>query len=175
VRGRSPHVRNGDSEHSAVASPASLWQSAAMAVPFAKGVDPRRGRGPPPRSAIGPTLRSLARADRAANLKALRSIRDDCASLVSSAVKAADIPKGLGDLARVGVEAAKVLAAYSDGEPGANNVPTDVEETQATADAELAKVLELLQPPPPEAPAQPAPARDGGDAGSPGQGNGGEA
>lgn len=155
---------------SVVAEQFGLWHSAVVAVPFKPGFDPRRGKGPPPRSHTGPTLRSLARADRAANLKALKSIRDDAASLVHSAKEAGEISKGLGDVARVGVEAAKVLALYSDGEPGPYNVPTDAEEKSSEA-GELAQVLELLRA---DAPEQPPP-RAGGDAGSPGEGGGGTA
>lgn len=144
-----------------------------MTVPFRPGFDPRRGKGPPPRSATGPTLRSLARADRSANLKALKSIRDDVVALVHQAREAGGIPKGLGDVARVGVEASKVLALYSDGEPGIHNVPTDADE-KSSESGELAQVLELLrQGAPGEAP--PTPQAPGGDAGSPGEGGGGEA
>jgi hypothetical protein len=46
---------------------------------------------------------------------------------------------------RVALEAAKVLAAYSDGAPGAGNIPeVDPEEVDPE---EEARILALLQPP----------------------------
>lgn len=169
-----PRVRRMDRRRSVVACASGLWQSERVTVPFRKGFDERRGRGPPPRSSVGPTLRSLARADRAANLKALKSIRDDAASFLRLATEAGVLPKGIGDVARVGVEAAKVLALYSDGEPGAGNVPSETDEA-ASDSGELAKVLEILSQPVPSTDVAPPPVERGGDSGDEGQGNGGAA
>lgn len=95
----------------------------------------------------------LARGDRPATLAALQRLRDQSASL------------------RISLEATLTLARYSDGEPGAHNVPP-----QADAD-ELADEGALA------APALPASVeaalddseRRGGDAGDVGGGNGGGA
>lgn len=72
---------------------------------------------------------------------------------------------------RVRLEAAKVLLAYSDGEPGAHNVPPEPEEAQ-----DLGEVVDVSPPPLPAAVEAAIDGdRRGGDAGSPGEGNGGAA
>lgn len=72
---------------------------------------------------------------------------------------------------RVRLEAAKVLLAYSDGEPGAHNVPPEPEEAQ-----EQGETVDVSPPPlSPELEAAISSPRPGGDAGSPGEGNGGGA
>lgn len=107
-------------------------------VPFRSGVDPRRNlkgrpRGrplppPPPATPLERTLRQLARIDRPATFGRLQKLRDQ------------------DEDRRLALEASKVLAAYSDGEPGPQNVPADGEHG-ADTQGEDAKILELLRQP----------------------------
>lgn len=137
----------------AVALRTSLWHSAPMTAigrPFAKGDDERRYRGG---RSPGQTARTLARACRGKTVAALEALRDAAVD------------------EKVRLEAAKVLLAYSDGEPGVHNVPTEADE-KASDSGELAQVLELLKA---DAMGAQSPPRVGGDAGSPSEGEGGEA
>ena len=95
---------------------------------FQPGHDSRRNtRGRPPSARN--TIAHLARDDRAATFKAFQSLRDDAED------------------ERVRLEAAKTLAAYSDGRPvDAVQQPDEEEKPAATSDAEI---LQLLRAPPP--------------------------
>lgn len=95
----------------------------------------------------------LAREDRPATLAALQRLRDQTRE------------------PRIALEASTILARYSDGEPGAHNVPLPPEPADAEADLDTS---------PPELSAElestlDETARRGGDAGDAGQGNGGGA
>lgn len=94
--------------------------------PFAKGHDPRRGPGARKKSE---TARVLARAQRKGSIEALVRLRDQ-----------QDDPE-------LALEATKLLLRYSDGEPGAHNVPTEMEEARAGQEAQEEEL-----PPPPELP-----------------------
>lgn len=92
----------------------------------------------------------LAREDRPATLKALQRLRDQT------------------EEPRIALEASTLLARYSDGDPGAHNVPpppeTETEGEMDTAPPELSPELETILS-----------ESRGGDAGSPGDGSGGGA
>lgn len=68
------------------------------------------------------TARKLARAKRSASVDALVAI-----------AKRAHDPGAKADVLREAREAISLLLRYSDGEPGAANVPTDLEEHRASA------------------------------------------
>lgn len=130
-----------------------------VGVPFAKGHDPRRNTVPPVRTPADPTARTLARLRRKETIAALAKLRD---SAVDESIR---------------LEAAKVLLAYSDGEPGGANVPTEQDEAagQAEADAIAEALRGLQQELPPAVEEALDRTRAGGDAGGPGEGNGGAA
>lgn len=121
---------------------------------FRPGPDSRRGLGarkPGPRKPRLPTLMDLARNDRPATLAALQRLRDQT------------------DEPRIALEASTLLARYSDGDPGAHNVPPPPEEVAADGE-------ESFEPPPLDPAVEAAiDGPRGGDAGSPGEGNGGAA
>lgn len=109
-------------------------------------------------------------------MAALAKLRDDSVALVGVAAKEGLCPKGLGEVARVGLEAAQLLARYSDGEPGAHNVPSEAESNAGEAEAIAEALRGLAQELPPAVEgALDETARRGGDAGGPGDGNGGAA
>jgi hypothetical protein len=95
--------------------------------PFQKGEDERRnlnGRGP----SLPSSMRRLAREDRENTFQRLAALRDQRKDL------------------RIALEAAKVLAAYSDGAPGEGNVPEEEPEDSMEPE-ERARVLAMIQPP----------------------------
>lgn len=97
---------------------------------FKPGHDPRRNaKGRPPSART--TIATLAKDDRAATFKAFQTLRDEA------------------DDERVRLEAAKTLAAYSDGRPVDAKPPTDDEDKPPDA-GDMATVLELLKPPMPK-------------------------
>lgn len=127
--------------------------------PFQPGFDARRNLQPPPaRPPVDPTARTLARQRRKETVAALARLRDTAED------------------ESIRLEAAKVLLAYSDGEPGSANIPTAEESSAGEADAIAEALRGLTQELPPAVEgALDETARRGGDAGDSGEGNGGAA
>jgi hypothetical protein len=115
--------------------------------PFTAGHDPRRNLRGAPQRPHSKTLRTLAREKRADTVRRLVSPRDQ------------------DEDRRIALEACKVLAAYSDGDPGAGNVQEE-EPKDGTGAEEDARLLERADPAPSAeravgTPRRPARARNG--------------